>query len=644
MRAETEANGFGWAAARRVLRWAAWATLAMAVGRADPIAERLAGFPERRDRALAVALQRPFPREPKDNPADRVSRTPEWRRWAIPRVQKALIDLYQGRDAAAASALIRETAETLRKSPARFQAGPSALYWEGLLFAQVHALFGTGGSRRPGALAPEAERAMADLFWEWCDVISRVDQADPRRVWEHVGTENHVAMRVATLWSGTRMLAADPRYRERQLADGVTPAEHHAAWTVFAKAWIREKAQRGLLVEIAAPGYSADTLQCVYHFRDFATDPELRRLAENFLHLWWADTALELLNGVRGGSKARADRGPSGDWNGHADVVSMMAAYYFGEGGEPRGTLAPHLALLLSDYRPPRLVAALALEPERRGTFVYVSRRPGMTPPDKPHLPRGRGGPDYGTTWLDREHGGILRYTYVTPDYIVGSSMVPNVDPNRWAKISDQSRWSGIVFRDPEARIFAQCRAPEAAGGGERRGAGEHWTLQDEGTLIWQKLRTTRDYGATEIYLPPQFAVTEEAGTIFAQLGTAFVAIRPVGGTWTRRDERWLRLADEFTPIVFETGSARTHGSFERFQAEVRRSACDLKDGALHYVRARDGRRFTFFAASDRTGEIDGRPVDFAPPFAYRAPYLRSGWPAERVELSLGGETLALEF
>lgn len=74
--------------------------------RADLVAERLAGFPERRDEAFAIALKRPFPREPRDNPEDRVSRSPEWRRWAIPRVQKALIDLYEQRDAAAASQLV----------------------------------------------------------------------------------------------------------------------------------------------------------------------------------------------------------------------------------------------------------------------------------------------------------------------------------------------------------------------------------------------------------------------------------------------------------------------------------------------------------------------------------------------------------
>ncbi|MBL9212427.1 MAG: hypothetical protein JNL92_18340 [Opitutaceae bacterium] len=451
-------------------------------------------------------------------------------------------------------------------------------------------------------------------------------------------------MRLATVWAATWILSRDPRYQDRQLADGATPAAHHHAWNLFAKAWIREHGQRGLLVEVAAPGYSADTLQCLYQFRDLARDPELRRLAENFLHLWWADNAMELLGGSRGGSKARADRGPTGDWNGHADVCSMMAWYYFGEGGRPRGTLAPHLALLTSDYRPPRLLAALALEPERRGSFAYVSRRPGMTMPDKSHVPRTGDTPDYGNTWLDRDFGGILRYTYVTPDYIVGSSMVPNVDINRWAKISDQNRWSGIIFRDPEARIFAQCRVGKGADTDDRRGASEHWTLQDQGTLIWQKLRETKDYGATTIYLPPQFAVSVEDGVIFARLDSAFAAIRPVGSKWTRQDPRWLVLADEFAPIIFEAGSVREHGTFEQFKAGVLQSRVDGSGEALHYVRNRDGRRFTFYQGSNRTGEIDGVPIDFAPPFAYRSPFIQSGWPAEKVDLSFDGETMRLEF
>ena len=625
--------------------FAALTALAASVARADEIADRLAGFEQRREQTFDVALERRFPAEPKTDPGGRVTRTPEWRRWALPRLQKAFIDLYRNRASAESSALVKLTADTLIASPARYMSGPSALYWEGALLTRLGGFFGAEGLVARDRLSPEAQRAVADLLWQWCEVNSLVSSADPRRAWEHSGTENHTIMRIMTAWAATHLLAGDARYRERQLADGFAPAEHHAAWNNFVKTWLREHGQRGLLVEIAAPGYSAVTVQCIYQFYDLADDPEVRRLAENFLHLWWADTAQELLDGVRGGSKARAGRGKGGDWNGHTDVCSMMAWYYFGVGAPGRGNLAPQIAQLTSSYRPPRLIAELALDAEGRGAFTWVSRRPGLTPPDYPYLPPQPGIPQGSSVWLDRQHGGILRYTYVTPHYTVGTSMVPNIPVERWAKISDQNRWSGITLAgSPEARVFAQCKLGPQDEEDEHRGASEHWSLQETNTLIWQKLRSGKDFGATQIYLPPLLQRSEDNGVIFARFGTAFVAVRPVLGGWKANGDRWLQLDEPFSPIVFETGCEADAGSFEQFRAAVLASKVKVDGGALHYERSRDGRRFTFFHGSDRTGEIDGRPIDFEPPFTYRSPFVEAAWPAGKVTLRYKGQTLELSF
>ena len=607
------------------------------------------GFGRRRDQAFArgMELAQKLPPEPKREEKSRTSQQPDWRRWAIPRLQVAFLQLHAGRDVAAANELIVTACRTLLADTGRYTGGPSGLHWSVSPLLRTYFLFGPGGRLAPDRLSPDARAALEELLFRWVDQETRIDEADPRRVWESWASENHSAMRRGLAWGASAILAGSPAYREREFADGFRPGERHAAETAYAKRWLSEHGQRGLLVEIASGSYSAVTLQNWYNYRDFAADPELRRLAEELLHLWWADCAHELLDGVRGGSKAREGRGRGDDWNGHAGANAALSWYYFGVGQETGPHLNTYLALLTSDYRLPDVVVDLATDVTGRGSYVYESRRPGLAVPQytlapQPQTPRALHSHFH---WVDRERGGILRYTHVTPDYILGGSMVADVPAERWTGISASNRWSGAVLRGhPDARVFAQCDVDAPDRYGNARGSNEHGVLQETRTQVWKKLHASRNHLGTRVYFPALLQPQERDGVVFGRIARAYVAVRVAAGGWKREDERWLRLDDEYAPVILECGSTAEDGTFEDFQRSVLAGRIARAGDALHYVRAKDGRRFTVFPGSDRVGEIDGRAVDLEPAFTYRSPYVRGAWPAGTVTIEKGGRRLDLDL
>ena len=59
---------------------------------------------------------------------------------------------------------------------------------------------------------------------------------------------------------------------------------------------------------------------------------------------------------------------------------------------------------------------------------------------------------------LRTDFGGILRYSFCTPSFILGTQMLPSRPNDDWAKISSQNRSHGVLFEgDPVSFILPQC-------------------------------------------------------------------------------------------------------------------------------------------------------------------------------------------
>lgn len=577
-------------------------------------------FEARRDLVLERQVENPFP-----SPACKEGLVPEDRCvWG--KLDFALASLWLKRDAQAANRAIRESCARIpkvpgyKRQPRTVDAAYDFHFITAALLTRIHELFGK-------SLEADTKRAIEDVFYDYARSQCKLEDAAPAGVWRIWGSENHSAMRNGACWGAARIL------RKRsglKYDDGSTPAAQYRAWTAYLKLYIRERAKRGMLVEIFSPGYYVDTLQNFHNYYDFSDDAELRRLSRAFLDLWWADWAQEQINGVHGGSKARfyPTAGAAGT------PGEGLAWLYFGMGEMSGRTQGPALMnMLTSGYRIPEVVADIALDVKGRGVYAAKSRRPG------------RAAKPWANDWydLDAENGGIYRYTYCTPSFIMGASMFAKLHDDAWTHISDQNRWQGVILdAGPEARIFALPEAPTRA-----RAYNQVWCLQSAAAQIVQKLPPplSRGSGRMRVWFGGGLRRVEQGGWVFVD-SAAYVAVRPAFGgyTWDAAEPRWMLPEQDLAPVIIQAAQKSDYPSFEAFQAAVGKTPLAVSGGVLRYSGLGGAGRLTFYYESDRLPEIDGKTIDLRPNFTFRSPFVNERWASGVVTVSKGPHRLVLDF
>jgi len=131
------------------------------------------------------------------------------------------------------------------------------------------------------------------------------------------------------------------------------------------------------------------------------------------LDLDFADYAQQRLNNIWGGAKSRSY--PVDSYNGTDDAMTAFGRFFFGKLAVPtKGTLG----VATSGYQPPPVVQSLATNSAARGTFAYVTRRPGV----------GIAGWDANKDWHITPDKSVLTYTYVTPNYVLGTAELNPAD------------------------------------------------------------------------------------------------------------------------------------------------------------------------------------------------------------------------
>ena len=550
----------------------------------------------------------------------------------------ALKTLLLGEDPASANDALREYAEYFLSHPAE-RRDKDNFYWSTDIAYRCVEFFGSEGSIEPRLITQETEDLLLELAWAFCKETSALADADfaESRTWSVHESENHDLQRFSTAWQFSKLLKNDPRYRDRSYDDGGLPAEHHRAWTRYAIEYLRERARKGLFVEISSPGYALQSLKGIHAFHDFSEDAQLSRAAGMFLDLFWANWAQEQFNGVRGGGKTRCYQG-NGSQTG-MDTTSRMAWFHFGV-GDPQGT-GNLLSVITSDYRVPLVVIDLALDPVGRGDYEIVQRRMGLAEPGF-YQP-----PDYR---LRQDFGGILKYSYCTPDFVMGALMCEARPLSDWTMISSQNRWHGVLFRGASnARLYVQCRdeAPSKT-------YNQQWSVQSKGALVAQRL-AAEGQSQTPDALRVWFSRAglhdrvERDGWVFTQAPGAYVAVRAVEGTTHWRPSaagapgEWLCCDDSSTPVIVEVATKREHRDYGAFQEAVIASRPEHTGGVLTY-EALSGDRLVFDTDYRSPPLINGETVDYAPAHVFDSPFVKSLWNSGVVEIQKSDRRLVLDF
>ncbi len=527
-----------------------------------------------------------------------------------------------------------------------------SFHWHADIVMRLIEMYGSNGTARAGLLTPETEALCLRPIWIYVEESAAYNKPNhvESKTWHFISTENHHAMDFTTQWHFAKLAKDRPEYRDKKLNGVTTLAEYYRLWNDYIVVYCQQRGMKGSNIEIMCPGYNAVWLKGFYNFRDFG-EPKVRRAAEMLIDLYWAYWAQEQLNGVAGGGKTRI-RGVHG-FSGHGSPG--LAWTYFGIGERPT-KFGGEINGLLSDYQPPEVVAEIARSALKDGPYEIRQRAQGLgkTGKSKAVMEKGAEPNEFRT-----DGGGIVRYTYCDPAFIIGTLMHEARPLKDWAAISAQSRWQGVIFSGaPGARIVPVVR-PE----GEARDVmNGHWSVQSKGSLITQKLKDNAQGGSMIVWISEEGMgePVRDGEWVFVEAAGAYAAIRVVKSDFKITNdlisnpsiEGPERVApaghvvvpeNDLAPVILEVVAKTDVPSLDAFKAKAKACKMSFEGPVLRYTTVY-GDELRLDTSYKQTPTINGKAVDYAPKKVFESPFLNSDYDSGLVRISKGGREKVLDF
>ena len=262
-----------------------------------------------------------------------------------------------------------------------------------------------------------------------------------------------------------------------------------------------------------------------------------------------------------------------------------------------------------------------------------------------------------GQNSLSPNGGNLLRYTYHTPQFIMGMSMVPAIDGSRWAGISSQNRRNYITFAngDKVATIHTQRFSPS-------RGSvyNAEWGVQNKGVMILQVLadKYTKSVRGQLVFFDKSLNPVEKNGWVFVEAPEAYCAVKVMNGETVLRaatiadfregkgqfGSMYLELKDKFSPIVFEVSAKDKYGSFGEFQKDIMSNKLAMKGNALTYASKAYKNELRLYTDYSKLPEVNGATVELTPEFVYKSPHLNADFGKGVIKISNGDKSKELDF
>jgi len=567
--------------------------------------------------------------------------------------------------------------------------------------------FGSKSSIKPGRLFPETEKLLLELLWDRMKDMNDIHIAR-QSTWWIIGSENHDINAKAAALLSSQIFMNEPDFADRIYPDKGTgggisywfhqmygqgrnvagpegngrrsdegeylASDHYHAWIRFWKEYIRERAGKGFFLEVASSGYMGHTLNFFQNIYDFSDDPELKKLAGMFLDLVWAEWAQDQLGGVRGGAKTRWNR-----YNGY-DAMWKQAVFYLG--GPANSGSTPYWQMA-SDYQWPEIVWRMVLDRKGKGEYAYISRKPGE---EEAGLWPRPGGLER-TLACDAE-ARFVRYSWVTPDYILGTQMDHPAAVH--SHLSTATRWQGMSFSSNFTSTVSPCGVLAKDTGSWKRDKHTYYrSIQDKNILITQQCRRwfqqnpdwyptydiyDREFG---IWFDGKFdRVEEEEGWIFVEQGDAYLALRPLMGeyeydyvSWVGTgnenlfsimredtydwgpDRQFIQFKDRYSPIVMEAGRRTDFPTIEEFQSHILAKQLGLKKTVVPgwYIvvygeGTEESPQIYFNASNNEIPKINGVHMDYAPAITFESPFISSEYKSGMINIEVDGMKEVWDF
>lgn len=573
------------------------------------------------------------------------------------------------------------------------------------MLIRMYYLFGSKSKVKPGRLNKENEAALLKLLWKRTKEVNDITLAR-KSTWWLIGSENHdINSKVAALLT-SQIFMNEPEYKDRvypnpgkgggvdywfhqmysrgdmrgpeggaDWSDGkeYTAEDHYEAWVEFWNEYITERARKGFFLEVASPIYMKHTIGFLQNLYDFSEDEFLRKRMQMFLDLFWAEWHQDQLAGVRGGAKTR--------WRFYSyPQMWKVAQFYLGGPGS-----AGHFSYfpLVGDYQWPEVIWRMALDREGKGEYVYSSRKPGEEQQELWPRPEGL----ERTMAVDTESR-FLRYSWVTPDYILGTQMDHPAAVH--SHLSPAARWQGMTFSSSfTASISPTGIITDNENKWNREKHSYYRSAQHENVLITQQNRRWFQqnpdwYPTYDIYertFGVQFdgdfdQVDEREGWIFVENGDAYLAVRSLMGEYDYDHEDWfqttgtdalfspietdtyewgpngefIKLKDKYSPIVMEAGRRSSYPTMENFQKHILEKRLELRKTVVpgwyivEYGGDEEQPQIIFNAANNEIPKVNGVTIDYSPRKVLDSPFLNSEYNSGIIHLRVDGLEKILNF
>jgi hypothetical protein len=234
-------------------------------------------------------------------------------------------------------------------------------------------------------LSADAIASLETIMFEWLSPRSNVKWASASDGWRLVdGSENLDATRKANLYLAALIVNRTTPDKIVEL-DGKPVRAHAAAWEGHWRTYFIKRANEGIGVELGSPTYAKYALQDFINIRDLSSSASLRRTADDFLQVWFADAAQAFLpsTGQRGGAHNRVYRTDAffGYDSGFAGFTWLYGWWNSSTLNKVENALRiPQVTLFAtSTWQPLPIVTAMAKVATAipQNGFLYTSRRLG---------------------------------------------------------------------------------------------------------------------------------------------------------------------------------------------------------------------------------------------------------------------------
>jgi len=615
--------------------------------------EVIAGFEKRADAVIRAEAGKPLVRATKKPPLS-AGRGDYVRGYSYSIVAFAARCLYLSEKNDEANAALVENAQYYLDNPLAI-CDRDSFHWHADIVLRLLEMYGPKGSVKAGLITKQTEAKVLEPMWIYTKKCSWLGKTEYKktRTWNVFSSENHHAMDFTCHWHFSKYAKDRPEYRDLKCDDGSTLQQQYAAWNDYIVEYCKERARRGLCVEMRSDGYNSTLIKGFYNFYDFG-DERLKKAAGMFLDMYFAYWAEEQIMGHMGGGASRI-KGKNAFVQSRNHGNAVLAWLYFEIGEQPE--INGHdVGALTSSYRPPAVVADIARDTEGRGTYEIRQRVQGLGYQGHtfPHMDK----PDQKPNQFRTDGGGILRYSYCTPAFILGTPMTESRPASDWVAISSQSRWQGVIFQgEGDPRIVPVPRAKDNS-----VAFNQFWSVQSKGSLITQKLEANKGAAEMMVWMSEKWLnkPVREDDIVFVEAPGAYAAMRVSKGDFKLTDEVFkgtkeegtsfssppghvMILSDEYAPVILEVMWKKEIKSFDAFKAKVKASKPQM-DGKVVKYKTIYGDELTLDTSYKQKPTINGEPVNYAPKKVFDSPFLNADYDTGVVTISKGQRKKVLDF